>query len=120
MRTEEMTCIVCPMGCRLTVTENEGTVTVKGNTCKRGEAYGKQEFTMPMRTVTTSVAITGADRPVLSVKTQQQVPKAQIPQVLAEIRKAKVQAPVKIGDVVIANVANTGVAVVATSASVAK
>ncbi len=108
------------MGCRLTVTENQGTVTVSGNTCKRGEAYGKQEFTMPMRTVTTSVAITGADRPVLSIKTKGQVPKAQIPEVLAEIRKTKVKAPVRIGDIVIENVANTGVAVVATSVGAAK
>ena len=115
MRTQEMTCIVCPMGCRLTVTEDNGVITVAGNTCKRGEMYGKQEFTMPMRVVTTSVRLTGGTRPVVSVKTQGQVPKTKIPDVLSACRSVKVKAPVKIGDVILENVAGTDVNIVATS-----
>lgn len=115
METREMTCIICPMGCALRVTRDGDTVHVTGNTCKRGEAYGIQEMTMPMRTVTTSILCQGSDRPVISCKTATQVPKEKIADVLEVCRRAKVQAPIRVGDVLIANAAGTGSDIVATS-----
>ena len=114
METREMTCIICPMGCQLRVTRDGENITVEGNTCKRGEAYGIQELTMPMRTVTTSVLCKGGDRPVVSCKTAGQIPKAKIDEVLEVCKKAKVQAPVRVGDVLIANAAGAGSDIVAT------
>lgn len=117
----EMTCISCPMGCRLTATRDDaGNVTVTGFTCKRGEVYGTQEFTCPMRTVTSSVRVEGGVRAVCSVKTINTVPKAKIGEVLEAIAACKAAAPLAIGDIVIENIAGTGVNLVATSNCAAK
>lgn len=114
METREMTCIICPMGCSLRVTREGDSVTVTGNTCKRGEAYGIQELTMPMRTVTTSVLCKSGDRPVVSCKTSAQIPKEKIAAVLAACKSATVRAPLHVGDVLIRNVAGCDSDIVAT------
>ncbi|MBO4367327.1 MAG: DUF1667 domain-containing protein [Clostridia bacterium] len=114
VETRDMTCIICPMGCSLHVAIDGSDITVTGNTCKRGEKYGIQEVTAPMRTVTTSVVCKGGDRPLVSVKTKEQVPKEKIAQVLEVCRKAEIAAPVRVGDVIIANAAGAGSDIVAT------
>ena len=114
MEIRELTCIRCPMGCQLTVTVDGDNVTVTGNTCPRGAEYGKNEVTNPLRTVTSSVRVTGGELPLVSVKTAGEIPKGKIFDVMDDIRRAEVAAPVKIGDVVIADAAGTGVPVVAT------
>lgn len=112
----EITCIACPMGCRLSVGKDDSAeVTVKNYGCKRGIAYGVAEFTCPMRTVTSSVRVQGGEKPLCSVKTKDVVPKVKIPEVLEAIRTALPQAPIRIGQVIIANVAQTGVDLVATA-----
>lgn len=113
--TKEMICISCPIGCQLKVTQEGDQVFVTGNTCKRGETYGRQEMTCPMRVVTSLVRLTGGVRPVCSCKTQRPIPKAEIPQVLEQIKAKMAQAPLHRGDVLIENVADTGVNLVATS-----
>ena len=113
--TKEMICISCPIGCHLKVTQEGDQVVVTGNTCKRGETYGRQEMTCPMRVVTSLVRLAGGARPVCSCKTQQPIPKAKIPQALEQIAGKLAQAPLHRGDVIIENVADTGVNVVATS-----
>ena len=115
MKTMEMTCIRCPMGCRLTVTQEGDAFTVTGNTCRRGEEYGVQEMRCPMRTVTSSVRVEGGRRPVCSVKTAENVKKADSPAVLEAIRALRATAPIAIGDVLDPNVAGTGVKLVATA-----
>ena len=110
-----LTCIVCPRGCQLSVTLNEeGTpVSVEGNACKRGEAYANDECTHPVRTVTSTVRCkSGA---VVSVKTAAPVPKEKMLDVMKEINIIRLEGAVKIGDVIIENVASTGVNVVATA-----
>lgn len=113
----ELTCISCPLGCPLKVeTDESGRVLkVTGNTCKRGEDYGKKEVTNPTRTVTSTVRLIGGTAPVVSVRTQTDIPKEKIFQCMEEIRSAAIEAPVRIGDVVVENVAGTGVNVVATA-----
>ncbi len=113
----ELTCISCPLGCPLKVeTDDEGRVlSVTGNTCKRGEAYGRKEVTAPTRTVTSTVRLLGGSAPVVSVRTREDIPKGKIFDVMAEIRAAAVTAPVHIGDVVISNIAGTGVDLIATA-----
>ncbi|MGI6173053.1 MAG: DUF1667 domain-containing protein [Christensenellales bacterium] len=115
MHAQEMTCIVCPMGCQMTVTEENGAISVSGNACRRGEKYGIQEYTKPMRTVTTSIRLKGGKRPVVSCKTRDQIAKGDIPAVLCRCKKALATSPIKIGDVLIENAAGTGVDIVATS-----
>lgn len=115
METREMVCINCPLGCMLTVTkENDGTVTVTGNTCPRGEAYGRTELTDPKRVVTSTVPIRGEENRVVSVKTRDPIPKGKIQECIDSLKGIRAVLPVHIGDVLLENVADTGVAIIAT------
>ena len=114
METRELICIQCPIGCRLTVTVDGDNVTVKGNTCPRGEEYGKKEVTAPTRTVTSTVAVDGGEIARVSVKTASDIPKEKIFDVMEEIRSVVVKAPVYSGDVIIPDAAGSGVDVIAT------
>lgn len=112
---KELTCIGCPMGCQITVTLKDNVVTdVSGNTCKIGDAYAREEVTNPRRTVTSVMKVDGGELPVVSVKTKESIPKGLMFAVMEEIGAVKVNAPIAIGQVLIENVADTGVAVVAT------
>lgn len=113
MEVRELTCIGCPLGCAVTVTVDGETITVKGNTCPRGEDYARKEVTNPTRIVTSTVKVTGGTIARVSVKTEHDIPKGKIFDCMAEIRNTTVKAPVKIGDVVIADCAGTGVSVIA-------
>ncbi len=114
----EYTCIVCPRGCHLTaerVVENGvEKIAVTGNFCPRGVKYATEEMTRPMRTVTTSLYVTGGDIAMVSAKTNDTVPKDCIEEVLREASGVVATAPVKVGDVLIENVAGTGRDLVAT------
>jgi CxxC motif-containing protein len=112
--TREMICILCPMGCRLRAERTAGGVRVTGNTCPKGERYAMEEMTNPVRTVTTSVPVSGGHMGLLSVKTRTPVPKGAIPAILEELRAVRAAAPVKVGDVVLHDAARTGVDIVAT------
>lgn len=116
MSTVELICINCPLGCMLSV-EREGDriISVKGNTCPRGEKYARQEVTDPRRTVTTTIRTERSIHPRLSVKTVPDVPKASVFRVVEEARKLVVHPPIRIGDVIKPDIANTGSALVATS-----
>ena len=114
MEKTELTCINCPLGCALTVTVDGEAVTVTGNTCPRGEEYGKKEVTSPTRVVTSTVTVRGGIIPRVSVKTEHDIPKGSINAVCEMIRKAEVSAPVHIGDVIIKDCAGTGVDIIAT------
>ena len=119
--TRELTCIGCPLGCSITVTMN-GTdvVSVTGNTCPRGDAYARKEVTNPTRIVTSTVRVEGGISPMVNVKTASDIPKAKIFECTNALKNVVVTAPVKIGDVVLSNVAGTGVDVVAAKNIVAK
>jgi CxxC motif-containing protein len=115
MEERNLTCINCPMGCSLTVTLENGEVTsVTGNTCKRGEIYGKKEVTNPTRIVTSSVRVKNGDIPMVSCKTENDIPKGKIFEITKAITNLEVEAPVSIGDVILENVCDTGVNIVAT------
>lgn len=115
MAIRELTCISCPLGCPLKVELDEqgNVVAVTGNTCKRGAEYGRLEVTAPVRMVTSTVRVVGGNAPVVPVRTQNSIPKEKIFDCMEEIRAAAVTAPVALGDVVIENVAGTGVSVIA-------
>ena len=115
MEKRNLTCINCPLGCQLTVTLENGAVTeVTGNTCPRGEAYGKKEVTNPTRVVTSIVKVEGGVLAAASCKTKEDIPKGKIFDILEELKVVTLKAPVAIGDVIIPNVAGTGVDVIAT------
>ncbi len=115
METRELICIGCPMGCQLKVEmENGEVVSVSGNTCKRGDVYARKEVTNPTRIVTSSVIVEGGSLAAVSVKTKEDIPKGKIFDIMKELKGVKVNAPVHIGDVILSNVAGTGVDIIAT------
>jgi len=115
-RISHYLCVGCPLGCRLEVEEDERDtiVEVRGWSCKKGERYGRQEHTDPRRMVTTTVGIEGASLARLPVKTNRPVPKEQVREVCRLLRALHVAAPVRMGDVVVADIAGSGADVVAT------
>ena len=115
MEKRNLICIGCPMGCALNVEmEHDQVISVTGNTCKRGETYALKEVTNPTRIVTSSVKVLGGTMDVVSVKTKEDIPKGKIFDCVTALKDVTVKAPVKIGDVVLANVADTGIDVIAT------
>ncbi|MBK8332484.1 MAG: DUF1667 domain-containing protein [Acidimicrobiaceae bacterium] len=108
-------CIGCPLGCRLELDESQGEIVeVRGNSCKKGEEFARQEHHDPRRLVTTTVAIEGARWPRVPVKTSASVPKALVRELSAALMGVQVHAPIAAGDIIVADVLGTGVDVVAT------
>lgn len=109
----ELICIVCPKGCHLKVDEaNDYSVT--GNACPRGAEYGKIELTNPTRVITSTVICTGGAHPRCSVKTDAPIPKGLIFDAMRALDGVTLTVPVKVGQIVVENVCNTGANFVAT------
>ncbi len=106
-------CTVCPVGCNIEVemTENKEILSITGNTCKRGLVYAENECINPKRTLTTTVFCDNGK--ILSVKTSEAVPKELLFECMKVINKTLAKAPVKIGDVIIENILDTGADVIA-------
>ena len=105
-------CITCPKGCHLSVDEENG-YAVTGNSCPRGTEYGKNELLHPVRVVTSTVRIDGAMLPRLPIKTDRPLPKEKMFDCMALIDSITVQSPVKVGQVLAANILGTDVNIVA-------
>ena len=110
----DITCIGCPMGCRISaeMMDNE-IVSITGFQCKIGEKYAREELTLPTRMVTSLVKVRGRETP-LSVKTSKPIEKRRIFDCLGEIAQVRVSAPIHIGEVILPNVCGTDVNIVAT------
>ena len=114
MKTKELTCVVCPMGCQITVSlDEDGTVlSVEGNTCKRGDAYARNELTDPRRTLTSTVVILGGTDKLLPVKTDAPIPRKDLLRAREALRELTVNAPVRCGDVLCTDFLGLGVSIV--------
>ena len=109
----ELICIVCPKGCHLKVDEaNDYTVT--GNSCSRGEEYGKSEIKNPLRVVTSTVRISGGLHRRCPVKTDRAIPKALIFRAVRLLDQVDLKSPVKSGQIVMKNILGTGVNFIST------
>ena len=111
---QTITCINCPVGCRMTVSLSDTGefISVTGNTCPRGAKYAQQECTLPERMITAVIPVTGCETP-LSVKTASPVPKNLIASVMNELSRVQISLPVSIGQVVLPDVLDTGVDIIA-------
>ncbi len=111
----EVICIVCPKGCHLSIEENaDGGYTVTGGSCEKGTEYGISEVTNPVRVLTSTVKIEGGKLVRCPVRTDGSIPKDKIFESMEEINNVTLRAPVRVGDVVIDDLAGTGVALIAT------
>lgn len=110
---EERICIACPLGCHLTI-DVDNNYEVTGNNCKKGIEYGKKELQNPTRTVTSTVRIKNGIYPRIPVKTNGEVPKDAIFDVMNLLDDITLEAPVTMGDIILSNIANTGIDLVVT------
>jgi CxxC motif-containing protein len=112
---KEMICIGCPMGCYLSVDYIGTTIAdVSGNRCKVGLEYAEKEISNPERTLTTTVKVKHGHLPLVSVRTNKSIPKSRILDAMNLLAKIEVEAPIKIGELIVQNIFNTGVNIVAT------
>jgi len=113
--TKNLICIGCPMGCPLVVELQDGKVIkITGHTCKRGEDYAIKEVTNPRRTITSIIPVVNGEIEMVSVKTKTDIPKDKIIDCMMALKGLTVQAPVSIGDVIVADLCGTHVPLVAT------
>lgn len=110
---KHLTCIICPMGCQLEAEISGKQIKVTGNTCKRGESYAYAELTKPMRTLTCTVAVINGDRPLVSARTNGEIPKSLLLSAMQYVKRLQIQSPVKCGDVIVKDFLQTGVDLVA-------
>lgn len=110
---KNLICIACPIGCHLEI-DLDNDYKVSGNQCKRGETYGKKELINPTRIITSTVIVKGAIHNRLPVKTDGEVPKDVIFDIMKQLNNIEVASPISLGDVIIKNVCNTGINIVAT------
>ena len=105
--TRDLICILCPRGCSLHAEQKDGEMIVTGNGCPKGRQYAIDECTNPVRTITSMVRVTNREDCMVSVKTAAPIPKGKIFEAMEQIRSAAVEAPVKIGDVILSDVFGT-------------
>ena len=110
---KELVCIVCPKGCRMKIEANNDSVIVRGNGCKRGETYAIKEMSNPTRVLTSTVVVKYSDVKRLPVKTKGEIPKELMFKSMEIVNKIEVSPPIRIGDVIIENILDTGIDVVA-------
>ena len=118
MITKKVTCVICPRGCEIevcfTINENEKKVVeVKGNGCGRGYNYAVSEVVSPVRTLTSTVKLIGGESQRLAVRSAEPIPRDLLLKCMAVIRKTEIASPVNMGDVVIENIEDTGVDIIA-------
>ena len=115
--TREMICVACPMGCELNVElDDAGTITnVTGHTCKRGITYAEAEVTNPTRSFHSTIRVEGGAAPLVSVKSKGPVPKRLLMACAEATRGITAKAPIAVGDILLPNVCDTGVDLVAST-----
>ena len=113
--TKKLTCIECPIGCGLSVDiENCKVVKVSGNKCPKGETYAASEVENPVRILTSTVVAKGLELKMIPVRTDGPIPKANIYQTAAELRKVRITKPVSQGERIIKNFLGLGVNIIST------
>ena len=111
---KKLTCICCPQGCPLHAELVDGNVvSITGNSCPRGEKYGREELTAPQRMLTTTVRVTNGLLPMLPVVSQKALPKAKLYDCMEVLQKKQVAAPVKAGQTIVHDILGIGVDIVA-------
>ena len=112
---KHFTCVICPIGCEIDVQLEDGNiVSTEGNKCAKSEEFVLQELKEPMRILTTTIRIRGAKWAMLPVRTDEPIPKRLLFRVIKELANIEMQAPVKVSDVIIGDIAGTGANIVAT------
>ena len=112
---KHFTCVICPIGCEIDVElQGSDVASMTGDKCARGKEFVLQELEEPMRILTTTVRIKGAKWAMLPVRTDKPIPKRLLFRVIKELADIELQAPVKVSDAIIKDIAGTGANIIAT------
>ena len=118
MTEKELICVICPNGCELRAVIEEGPQKeikeITGELCEKGPVWAEQELLNPMRTIASSIVVDGGDYPLVSVRTDTAIPLKSISSVMKTIKSVRVEAPVRIGDILIREPAGTSCNIIAT------
>jgi CxxC motif-containing protein len=116
-RDETIICVGCPLGCeiKLILSDRDEVIEVGGNKCKEGKQYALEEFSNPVRTLTATVLTKDSSQSLLPVRTSKPILKTLLRQGMSIIAGTTVKPPIKMGDVIVPNLLDTGVDVIATS-----
>lgn len=116
MKERDICCVVCPVGCTISVKEdNTGTLSVCGQGCPRGEAYAKSEYIAPTRVLTSTMKAEGYCTPVISVRSSRPIPKDLLKECMDTLRRVCVHEPFVIGRPVVTNILGTGADIILTN-----
>lgn len=103
------TCIVCPAGCEIEVkTEGQEILEIAGAGCLRGRTYVENEIRNPMRTLTSIVRVIGGTAEITSIRLTKPIPRDRMEDVIRELRKVRIEAPVEPGQVIIQDILGLG------------
>ena len=109
-----ITCIICPKGCQIQATEENGELKLEGYSCKRGKIYASNEYYHPSRMLTSTVRIEGARIPLIPIRSTKPVPKDRIMDVMDKLAQIQVNAPIKIGEIIVQDILDLNLDIVAT------
>ena len=112
---KEFLCIICPLSCSIKIkSSKKKIISMKGFKCEKGREYVNKEFYFPKRTLTTTVLVKNGYIPLVSVRSDKELPKYLIFKAMEILKKKKVTAPVKIGQIVVKNILGSGINIVTT------
>jgi len=114
MEEKTITCIMCPVGCKIRITGEGKTVEIKGAACDNGKEYVLQEISVPSRVIMSVLPCRDGDIPTITVKTSHPVPKQKIRLVMKKLSTIEVSAPVHVGDIIVRNIADMHIDIIAT------
>ncbi len=110
---KDIRCIICPTGCLVHVENVNGELIIEGHSCKRGEEYAREEFISPKRILTTTMRVENGFLPLIPVRSNKPIPKDKLENTLKEIAKTKTIAPIKMGDILLKNVLELEINIIA-------
>ena len=110
---QELICITCPKGCVTKVWKENGDIKIEGKICKKGTDYIKQEYIEPKRILTSTVVVERSAVKRLPVRTREAIPKKKLFVAMDQLSEIRIKPPVKVGDVIISNLLDTGIDVIA-------
>lgn len=110
---KDIRCIICPTGCLVHVENVNGELIIEGHSCKRGEEYAREEFISPKRILTTTMRVENGFLPLIPVRSDKPIPKDKLENTLKEIAKTKTIAPIKMGDILLKNVLELDINIIA-------
>lgn len=114
MAKQKIICIACPLGCKMDVyVEGAEIVKMKGNRCKKGVEYGREEIFSPGRILTTTIRTEDSGSPLLPVRSDKPISKGNLGRAMELISRYVVNGPIQIGEIVIKNILNTGANIIA-------